>query len=251
MTDFEDHSILLTFIQSLDEAFTEIIPPASNNELRIRGQGTVNGSGATKRRFDIERGTPDSPSILNAEQGLSVRGAATLLQATDAMDVDDMHTPAASPGQSEPPHERQTSQGHKRRRGRSDGADETHHAATNAGAINPQQKMELPSLLSRLQGTSSSTASPKASTSKPTSGSTLTGLAARLSPIIANVTSNTSSLPTTGYAPSNAFAARLGTSSSANSDWTTLSSDTSQSARSTGNSHDHSSKRTSASASVG
>lgn len=250
MNAFEDHSILLTFIQSLDEALTEVTPPANNNELRIRGQGTVIGSVATKRRLDIEHGTAASPSILNAEQGLSVRGAATLLPVTDAMDVDYVRKPAASPGQSEPPRERQTSQGHKRRRGLSDGADETHPAATSAGAISPQQKMESPSLLSRLQGTSS-TASPQVSTSKQTSGSTLTGLAARLSPNIANLTSNTSPLPTTGYAPSIAFAARLGTPSSANSNRTTLSSDTSQSARSIAYSHDHSSKRTSASASVG
>lgn len=250
MNAFEDHSILLTFIQSLDEALTQVTPPANNNELRIRGQGTVIGSVATKRRLDTENGTAASPSILNAEQGLSVRGAATLLPVTDAMDVDDVRNPAASPGQSEPPRERQTSQGHKRRRGLSDGADETHPAATSAGAISPQQKMESPSLLSRLQGTSS-TASPQVSTSKQTSGSTLTGLAARLSPNIANLTSNTSPLPTTGYAPSIAFAARLGTPSSANSNRTTLSSDTSQSARNIAYSHDHSSKRTSASASVG
>jgi len=239
MNELQNHSILLTFIQSLDEAITEVTTLASKNELRIRGQSSVIGPGATKRRLDIEQGSLVPPSVLNVEQGLSVRGAARLLQASDAMDIDDMHTSTTPPARSELPHETQSSQGYKRRRGQSGGADETHSAAAiSAGAINPQQKAELPSLLSRLQGTSSSTALLQASTSKQTSGSTLTGLAARLSPNNANATTNASSILTPGFAPSNAFSAKLDMPFSAN----ILSSDTSQSARSTAKSHDHSSK---------
>ena len=195
----------------------------------------------------MEQSSPTASTSTEADWGISVRGAAKLAQtSSDAMDVDAVQSSSGveSPMGVRRPDENQSQRARKKRRGRNEGLEMTFLAVSSASAIIPQQRIESPSLLSRLQGKSPNTASPQASHN---SGSISTSLAARLSPI-ANGGSNSSNTPTLAATTSD-FARRV-IPSPGPSDRDMLSSSSSKSTKSTANSHDHLLRRTSASVNV-